>query len=42
MYGLDGKIEMVANRVYLLTPANVDVSAEDRERIAGGDLYNQF
>ncbi|HEX6331102.1 MAG TPA: cell division protein SepF [Actinomycetota bacterium] len=42
VYGLDGKIEMVANRVYLLTPADVDVSAEDRERIAGGDLYNQF
>lgn len=42
VYGLDGKIEMVANRVYLLTPANVDVSAEDRERIAGGDIYNQF
>lgn len=42
VYGRDGKIEMVANRVYLLTPANVNVSAEDRERIAGGDLYNQF
>jgi len=42
VYGLDGKIEMVANRVYLLTPADVDVSAEDRERIAGGDIYNQF
>jgi cell division inhibitor SepF len=42
VYGLDGKIEMVANRVYLLTPANVDVSAEERERIAGGDIYNQF
>ena len=42
VYGLDGKIEMVANRVYLLTPANVDVSAEDRERIADGDIYNQF
>ncbi len=42
VYGLDGKIEMVANRVYLLTPGGVDVSAEDRERIAGGDLYNQF
>ncbi len=42
VYGLDGKIEMVANRVYLLTPANVEVSAEDRERIAGGDFYNQF
>ncbi len=37
-----GKIEMVANRVYLLTPANIEVSAEDRERIAGGAFYNQF
>jgi cell division inhibitor SepF len=42
VYGLDGKIEMVANRVYLLTPANIEVSAEDRERLAGGGIYNQF
>jgi len=42
VYGLDGKIEMVANRVYLLTPANIEVSAEDRERIAGAGIYNQF
>ncbi len=42
VYGLDGKIELVANRVYLLTPANVEVSAEDREKIAGGGFYNQF
>jgi cell division inhibitor SepF len=42
VYGLDGKIEMVANRVYLLTPVNVEVSAEERERIAGGAFYNQF
>ncbi|MBI3647850.1 MAG: cell division protein SepF [Actinobacteria bacterium] len=42
VYGLDGKIEMVANRVYLLTPANVEVSAEERERIVGGGFYNQF
>lgn len=42
VYGLDGKIEMVANRVYLLTPANIEVSAEDRERIAGAGFYNQF
>ncbi len=42
VYGIDGKIEMVANRVYLLTPGGVDVSAEERERIAGGDFYNQF
>jgi cell division inhibitor SepF len=42
VYGLDGKIELIANRVYLLTPANVEVSAEDREKIAGGAFYNQF
>jgi cell division inhibitor SepF len=42
VFGLDGKIEMVANRVYLLTPANVEVSAEERERIREGGLYNQF
>ncbi len=42
VYGLDGKIEMVANRVYLLTPANMEVSAEEREKIAGGGFYNQF
>src|SRR5580765_820771 len=42
VYGLDGKIELVANRVYLLTPANVEVSAEEREKIAGGMFYNQF
>jgi cell division inhibitor SepF len=42
VYGLDGKIEMIANRVYLLSPADVEVSAEDRERIAGGAFYNQF
>ena len=35
VYGLDGKIELVANRVYLLTPADVEVSAEERERLAG-------
>lgn len=42
VYGLDGKIELVANRVYLMTPADVEVSAEERERIAGGMFYNQF
>ena len=26
VYGLDGKIELIANRVYLLSPADVEVS----------------
>jgi cell division inhibitor SepF len=36
-YGLDGKMEKVANGVYLLTPANATVSPEDR-RLLGSDL----
>jgi len=42
VYGLDGAIETVANRVYLLTPANMEVSAEERERLREGGFYNQF
>jgi len=37
-YGLNGKMEKVATQVYLLTPANVEVSAEDRRRI--GDRHD--
>jgi cell division inhibitor SepF len=32
-YGLGGQMERVANQVYLLTPLNVEVSAEDRRRL---------
>ena len=32
-YGLGGHMEKVANQVYLLTPSNVEVSAEDRRRL---------
>ncbi|MGH2740681.1 MAG: cell division protein SepF [Actinomycetota bacterium] len=42
VFALDGKIELVANRVYLLTPRNVEVSAEERERLREGDFFNQF
>lgn len=42
VFGLDGKIEMVASRVYLLTPANLEVSAEEREQLVEGGFFNQF
>ena len=42
VFGLDGKIETVASRVYLLTPANMEVSAEEREQIVEGGFFNQF
>jgi cell division inhibitor SepF len=42
VYGHDGTIELVANRVYLLSPADVEVSAEERARLADDGFYNQF
>lgn len=36
-YGLGGQMERVADHVYLLTPSNVEVSAEDRRRMEHGD-----
>jgi cell division inhibitor SepF len=42
VFGLDGKIELVANRVYLLTPQEMEVSAEERERLRDSGFYNQF
>jgi cell division inhibitor SepF len=35
-YGLGGQMERVADHVYLLTPSNVEVSAEDRRRLERG------
>lgn len=40
IFGLHGTIERVTNKVFLLSPADVAVAAEDKARIAGG-LYNQ-
>jgi cell division inhibitor SepF len=33
-YGLAGQMEKVAHQVYLLTPSNVEVSAEEKRRLA--------
>jgi cell division inhibitor SepF len=38
-YGLGGQMEKVATDVFLLTPADVEVSAEERERLSRG-LYD--
>ncbi len=38
--GLRGNIERVTSKVFLLSPQNVNVTAEDKERIAGG-FFNQ-
>jgi cell division inhibitor SepF len=40
-FGLRGSMERVTNRVFLLSPANVQVTAEDKARIAEGGFFNQ-
>jgi len=41
IFGLHGSIDRVTNRVFLLCPANVEVTAEDRARIAERGFFNQ-
>ena len=41
-YALDGQIQTVANRGFLLTPRNVEVSAEERKRLAERAFFNQL
>ena len=38
-FGLRGTIERVTNRVFLLSPANVQVTAEDKAKIAEGGFF---
>jgi cell division inhibitor SepF len=41
-YALDGSMQRVADRVFLLTPRDVELSAEERARaIERGGFYNQ-
>ena len=41
VFGLHGSIERVTNRVFLLSPANVEVTAEDKARMAERGFFNQ-
>jgi len=41
-YALDGGMQRVADKVFLLTPRNVEVSAEERARLLErGGFFNQ-
>jgi cell division inhibitor SepF len=41
IYGLDGRIERVGDRVFLLTPSGVDVSTEERRKLSERGFFNQ-
>jgi cell division inhibitor SepF len=40
-FGLRGTLERVTNKVFLISPSNVSVSAEDKALIAEGGFFNQ-
>ena len=41
VFAVHGTIERVTNKVFLLSPPNVAVTAEDKQRIAQGGFFNQ-
>ena len=41
VFATRGTIERVTNKVFLLSPANVSVTAEDKQRIAENGFFNQ-
>ena len=41
IFGLRGSIERVTAKVFLLSPQNVEVTAEDKQRLAEGGFFNQ-
>jgi cell division inhibitor SepF len=41
VFAVHGSINRVTAKVFLLSPANVEVTDEDRQRIAAGGFYNQ-
>ncbi|WP_101829799.1 cell division protein SepF [Frankia canadensis] len=41
IFGLRGDIEKVTNKVFLLSPHNVEVTETDKRRIREGGFYNQ-
>ena len=41
VFAVRGSIERVTSKVFLLSPPNVTVAAEDKQRIAEGGFFNQ-
>lgn len=41
VFSVHGTIERVTNKVFLLSPPNVDVAAEEKQRLVEGGFFNQ-
>jgi cell division inhibitor SepF len=42
VYGLNGRMQKVADSVYLITPFNVEISADEKRRLAEHGFFNDF
>jgi cell division inhibitor SepF len=42
VYGLNGRMQRVGDHVYLLTPFNMEVSADEKRRLAEHGLFGEF
>ena len=42
VYGLNGRMQKVGEQVYLLTPFNMEVSADEKRRLVEGGLFGEF
>jgi cell division inhibitor SepF len=42
VYGLSGRMQRVADSVYLITPANVEVSADEKRALAERGFFGDF
>jgi cell division inhibitor SepF len=41
VFGLHGTIERISSKVFLMSPATVKVTAEEKQRLVAGEFYNQ-
>jgi cell division inhibitor SepF len=41
VFGMRGTIERISAKVFLLSPASVTVTAEEKKRLVAGEFYNQ-
>jgi cell division inhibitor SepF len=41
VFGMRGTIERISAKVFLLSPASITVTAEEKQRLVAGEFYNQ-
>jgi cell division inhibitor SepF len=41
VFGMRGTIERISSKVFLLSPATITVTAEEKKRLVAGEFYNQ-